>query len=139
MADYRHTVVYRWLAAGDAADLAAFDDLMHPDAVVHAPRGLSTTNREAEKAVWASALAAMPDLRHDVQEVLTGEGVEMARVVVTGTLQQGFGGLEATGRAFRMDQAVILHLRDGKIAEAWEVADVGAIEEQGRDSTPVRH
>jgi ketosteroid isomerase-like protein len=29
-----------------------------------------------------------------------------------------------------MDQAVICHLRDGKIAEAWEIADVGSLIEQ---------
>ena len=136
MANYRHTTVFRWLAAGDAGDTAAFDDLMHPDAVVHAPRGLSTTNREAEKAVWAAALNAMPDLRHEVQEVVADGDVEMARVVVTGTLTEGFAGVQPTGRTFRMDQAVIVHLRDGKIAEAWEIADVGVLDERGQGPTP---
>jgi ketosteroid isomerase-like protein len=46
---FRETIIYRWLAAGDAGDFDAFDELLHPDAVVHAPRGLSTTSREAEK------------------------------------------------------------------------------------------
>jgi len=43
MADPAGTVVFRWLAAGDAGDLDAFDELLHPDAIVHAPLGLSTT------------------------------------------------------------------------------------------------
>ncbi len=47
------------LAAGDAGELDAFDDLLHPDAVIHAPLGLSTMSAEAEKAVWRDALAAM--------------------------------------------------------------------------------
>jgi hypothetical protein len=29
-----------------------------------------------------------------------------------------------------MDQAVICHLDGGKIAEAWEIADVGALDDQ---------
>jgi hypothetical protein len=33
--DPRHTVVFRWLAAGDAGDLDAFDELLHPNAAVH--------------------------------------------------------------------------------------------------------
>ena len=86
MPDPRHTVVFRWLAAGDAGDLDAFDELLHPDAVVHAPAGLSTTKVDDEKAVWRDALAAMPDLRHEVQEVVVDGEVEMARVVVTGTI-----------------------------------------------------
>ncbi len=130
MADPRQTVVYRWLAAGDAGDFDAFDDVLHSDAVIHAPLGLSTASAEAEKAVWRDALKAMPDLRHDVQEVVVEGGVEMARVVVTGTLTSSFAGVAGTGRSFRIDQAVITHLRDGKVAEAWEIADVAALLEQ---------
>ena len=128
--DFRESVIYRWLVAGDAGDVGAFDDLLLPDAVIHAPRGLSTTSRELEKTVWREAVAAMPDLRHDVQEVLAGQDVEMARVVVTGTMAGRFAGVEGSGRSFRMDQAVIAHLRGGRIAEAWEIADVAALESQ---------
>lgn len=130
MDDLSSTVVFRWLAAGDAGDLDAFDELLHPDAIIHAPAGLSTTSAEEEKAVWRDALAAMPDLRHDVQEVLVDGEVEMARVLVTGTLTTSFGGVEGTGRSFRIDQAVITHLRDGKVIEAWEIADIAALKAQ---------
>jgi predicted ester cyclase len=130
MADPDDTVVFRWLAAGDAGDFDAFDELLHADAVVHAPAGLSTSSAEEEKAVWRQALAAMPGLRHEVQEVVVDGDVEMARVVVTGVMAATFGGVPGTGRAFTMDQAVITHLRDGKVAEAWEIADVAALRDQ---------
>lgn len=130
MTDPRSTVVFRWLAAGDAGEFDSFDELLQSDAVIHAPAGLSTTSAAEEKAVWKQALAAMPDLRHAVQEVVVDGEVEMARVVVTGTMTATFGGVEGTGRSFRMDQAVITHLRDGKIAEAWEIADVAALQAQ---------
>lgn len=128
--DPRQTVLFRWLAAGDAGDFEAFDDLLHPDAVVHAPAGLSTSTAAEEKAVWRDALAAMPDLHHEVQEVVVEGDVEMARVVVTGTLSSAFGGIEGTGRSFRIDQAVIAHLRDGKVIEAWEIADIASLRAQ---------
>jgi predicted ester cyclase len=124
------TVVSRWLAAGDAGDFSAFDDLLASDVIVHAPGGLSTRGIDDEKAVWRAALSAMPDLRHDVQEVLSDGNVEMARVVVTGTLTRSFAGVDGTGRSFRIDQAVVTHLRDGRIGEAWEIADIGAIRDQ---------
>jgi ketosteroid isomerase-like protein len=123
----RETVVWRWLAAGDAGDLDAFDELLHPDAVIHAPAGLSTAGAAEEKAVWRDALAAIPDLCHAIQEVVVQGNVEMARVVVTGTMTAGFGGMDGTGRRFQIDQAVITHLRDGKVAEAWEIADIAAL------------
>lgn len=130
MTDPRTTVVFRWLAAGDAGDLDAFDQLLHPDVIIHAQLGLSTTSADEEKAVWAEALAAMPGLRHEIQEVLVDGDVEMARVVVTGTMKQSFAGVPTTGGSFRIDQAVITHLRDGKVAEAWEIADVAALQAQ---------
>lgn len=130
MADPRQTVVFRWLAAGDSGDFDAFDDLLHADAVIHPPLGLSTKSVEAEKAVWKDALAAMPDLRHEIQEVVVNDDVEMARVVVTGTMAAGFAGVEGSGRSFRIDQAVITHLRGGRVAEAWEIADIAALREQ---------
>ncbi|HET9498851.1 MAG TPA: ester cyclase [Marmoricola sp.] len=130
MGEQRTSVIEQWLAAGDRGDVNDFDRLLHPDAVVHAPRGLATTSREAEKQTWRDALAAMPDLRHEVQEVLIEGETEMARVVVTGTLTTEFAGIAGTGKCFRMDQAVICHLRQGRIAEAWEIADVGAVVDQ---------
>lgn len=134
--DPQESVVCRWLAAGDAGDLDAFDDLLHPDAVIHAPAGLSTTSAAEEKGVWRDALAAVTDLRHAVQEVVMEGDIEMARVVVTGTMTASFGGLQGTGRPFRIDQAVITHLRNGKIAEAWEIADITALGAQVSGESP---
>ena len=133
MVDLRRTVVVRWLAAGDAGNFDAFDEFLHPDVVVHAPLGLSTASVDHEKAVWRDALAAMPDLRHDVQEVVVDGEIEMARVVVTGTMAASFAGVEGSGRSFRIDQAVITHLRNGKVIEAWEIADIAALRAQVAD------
>ena len=71
----------------------------------------------------------MPDLHHEVQEVLVQGDVEMARVIVTGTVRRDFAGVSGGGRSVRMDQAVICHLDGDKIAEAWEIADVGSLDE----------
>ena len=133
--DPRRSVVVTWLAAGDAGDLDAFDELLSPTVIVHAPAGLSTTSREQEKAVWRAALAAVSGLRHEVQEVLVDGQVEMARVVVTGTMRSRFGGVEGTGRGFQIDQAVIAHLRDGMVAEAWEIADIAGLMGQVSEAT----
>jgi steroid delta-isomerase-like uncharacterized protein len=128
--DQAPSVVARWLSAGDSGDVEAFDDLLHRDVVVHAPRGLSTNDLESEKQVWRDALTAMPDLRHDIQEVVAQGNVEIARVIVTGTLRHDFAGVPGSGQSVRMDQAVIVHLDDGKITEAWEIADVGSLDDE---------
>lgn len=121
------SLLEKWLEAGDAGEVDSFDEYLHPDVVVHAPLGLSTRGVEQEKQVWRDALAAMPNLRHDVQEVISEEGSMAARVVVTGSLRQEFAGVPPTRRPFRLDQVVFAHVRDGKATEVWEVADVGVL------------
>lgn len=121
------SILERWFAAGDAGDLDAFDDFLHPDVVVHAPMGLSTEGPEAEKAVWRDALRAMPDIRHDIQEAITVGSTIAARAVVTGTLQGDFAGITANGRRFRVDQGLFVHVRGDKIVEAWEIVDTASL------------
>jgi steroid delta-isomerase-like uncharacterized protein len=125
--DSNEVLLCAWLAAGDKGELDAFDRYLHPDVIVHAPLGLSTKGAEAEKAVWADAKTAMPDLRHDVQETIGMGSRAAARVVVTGTLSGEFAGISAERKSFKIDQVVFAHFRDGLIVEAWEIADTGSL------------
>jgi predicted ester cyclase len=117
-------------AAGDAGDLDAFGRYLHDDVVVHAPAGLSTRGIDSERESWRQARAAMPGLHHEFVDVVTSPSVEAARAVVTGTFAGTYGGLSAQGRQFEFEQAVFAHIRDGKIAEMWEIVDVASLREQ---------
>lgn len=116
-------------AAGDAGDLDAFDQYLHDDVVVHAPAGLSTVGLESERESWRKAKLAMPDLHHEFVDVLSSPTIVAARTIVTGTMHGSYGGLSAEGRSFKVDQAVFAHVRDGKIAELWEIVDVASLRE----------
>ena len=121
------SLLERWFAAGDAGDFGSFDDFLHPDVVVHAPMGLSTEGSEAEKEVWRDALRAMPDIRHDIQEVIGDGSTIAARAIVTGTLKGDFAGIPANGRSFKVDQGLFAKVREGKIVEAWEIVDTASL------------
>ena len=127
MSTARETWLHRWFAAGDAGDVDAFDEMLHPDVVVHAPMGLSTNGIDAEKEVWREAVAAMPDLSHEIQDAWETVAGMAARVRVSGTHQRTFGGIEATGRWFEVDQAIFVHLRNGRATEIWEVVDTASL------------
>ena len=124
------SLLHRLVAAGDSGDLDAFDDVLWPDVVVHAPLGLSTADREAEKEVWRAARTAMPDIRHDIQELFQDGETLIGRAIVTGTLRGEFAGMRADGRRFEIDQVLIAKVRDGKICELWEIADTGTLVRQ---------
>lgn len=117
-------------AAGDAGDVEAFDQYLHDDVVVHAPAGLSTVGLENERESWRKAKSAIPDLRHEFVDVLSSPTIVAARTVVTGTMHGAYGGFSAQGRSLRVDQAVFAHVRDGKIAELWEIVDTARLREQ---------
>jgi predicted ester cyclase len=122
--------MHRWFAAGDSGEVAAFDDYLHSDVVVHAPLGFATRGIDAEKEVWRKALQGVPDIRHDIQEVISEGPTIAARVVVTGTHQGDFVGLSGTGKRFEIDQTTFAHIRDGKAFEIWEVADTASLLKQ---------
>lgn len=124
------SVLHRLVAAGDSGDLDVFDDILSPDVIVHAPLGLSTANPDAEKDVWRAAKAAMPDLKHDIQELFQDGETLIARAVVTGTLRGEFAGLRGDGQTFEIDQVLIAKVRDGKVFELWEIADTGTLVRQ---------
>jgi steroid delta-isomerase-like uncharacterized protein len=121
------SLLEKWLEAGDAGDVDSFHEYLHDDVVVHAPLGLSSAGIEQEREVWRAANAAITDLRHDVQEVIVDGDSMAARTVVTGTLVESFAGVPVSGEPFRLDQVVFAHVRDGKVIEVWEVADVGVL------------
>ena len=117
-------------AAGDAGDLEAFDQYLHGDVIVHAPAGLSTVGLERERESWRKAKSVMPDIHHEFIDVFSSHTGEAARAVVTGTMYGSYGGFASEGRAFKIDQAVFAHIRDGKIVELWEIVDTALLREQ---------
>lgn len=124
------SLLHDWFAAGDAGDLDAFNTYLQADVLVHAPLGLATNGIEAEKEVWRTILAGVPDLRHEIKELVSSGSTLAARVVVTGTHQGEVVGLAATGKHFTIDPATFAHVRDGKLSEIWEVADTASLLEQ---------
>jgi predicted ester cyclase len=124
------TVMYAWLYAGDAGNFDIFDELLHPNVIIHAPLGLSTKSSEAEKQVWRKALEAMPDIQHNVREAVVNDNIEMARIIVTGTLESDFAGAKGSGKSFKFDQAIIMYLQGGKATEGWEITDTSALTAQ---------
>jgi len=125
--DVPPSLIAALLAAGDAGDVEAFAEYLHPDVIVHAPAGLSTRGLSAEQESWRQARAAMPDLNHQVMDLFAGPTGEAARVVVTGTMSGSYGGFTAEARPFKVDQAVIARVTDGKIAELWEILDTAEL------------
>ena len=82
---------------------------------------------------FETVLAAFPDLRMDVEDVITNGNKAVARVRVTGTHQGEFMGIPATGKSAIVDLIDITRFgNDGLAREHWGVMDqLGLMQQLG--------
>jgi predicted ester cyclase len=116
--------VHRWFEeVWNNKSEAAVDEMLAEDGVGHGLPGGSVRGPEAFKQYQRQLLEAYPDLRVEVVDtVVEGEKIA-ARCRVTGIHQGNSLGIMATNLPVDFDGMVILHLRDGKIVEAWNEFD----------------
>ena len=112
-----------YLATGDAGELKDLDKYLHDDVIVHDPGGQTNIGLDYEKETWQKARTAMIGLRHEVKEVVGEGSVLAARVELSGTLVGKFAGFTGNGQQFTIDQAIFMHVRDGKGEEIWAIID----------------
>ncbi|WP_336922330.1 ester cyclase [Aquipuribacter sp. SD81] len=115
-----------YLAAGDARDWGALDDVLADDVVTRSPGGSVLHGRAAAVEAWRAGHAGLSRLRHDVLTVVAAGDHVAARVLVTGHHTGRFLGVEPTGARVAVDQAVFARIALGRVAEVWEVVDTGS-------------
>jgi steroid delta-isomerase-like uncharacterized protein len=115
----------------NAGDIAGFGDLVANDFVEHEELpGLAPT-KDGVLAYFESLLAAFPNLRMDVQDLIASGDKAVARVTVTATHQGEFIGVPATGNRVEMQLIDIMRFDDaGLVCEHWGVADMLALMQQ---------
>ena len=132
VAEENKALIRRWhegVGRGDAAVSAA---LVSPD---YRMNGQPLRPRGARQ-VSAMILAAFPDWRIAVHDLVAEGDVVAARLTYSGTHQgvwQGRGpvrGLPPTGRTFAITSHEFYRIADGQIAETWVQSDITSLAEQ---------
>jgi steroid delta-isomerase-like uncharacterized protein len=95
-------------------DLAAADDLMTREAVIHEP---VTGTPEDLKAVATMIRSAFPDWHSSVEEMLVDGDRVVERWTGRGTHRGEFQGIPPTGNRVAVPGVVFYRIADGKIAE----------------------
>ena len=115
----------------NAGDIDGFARQLADDFVEHEETpGLAPT-KDGVKAFFRMQLAAFPDLRMDVEDVVASGDKVVARVRCTGTNRGEFMGMPATGKS--VDVQLIDMFRfgdDGLVREHWGVLDALAMMQQ---------
>jgi steroid delta-isomerase-like uncharacterized protein len=111
--------------SGDAERITdAIDELVAPDAVIHAPVPVAGTGVQRLKEIWTRLLHAYPDLYITVEDLIAKDDKIVCRQSVTATHRGEYMGVPPTGRCVVYDEMFILRFADGQIAETWGVVDV---------------
>ena len=119
---------YDLLNTGDADGFGA---LLADDFVEHEETpGLAPT-KEGVKEFFRMYIGAFPNLRFDVEDILTSGDKVVARVRVTGTQKGEFMGMPATGKGVDVQAIDIVRFGDDGLAhEHWGVFDAMAMMQQ---------
>ena len=108
----------------NAGDIAGFGELLAEDFDEHDGAPGFPTTKEGTLAYFGTVLAAFPDLRMDVEDLIDGGSTTVARVKVRGTHQGDFMGVPPTGA--RVDVRLIDVMRfdgAGHVREHWGILD----------------
>ena len=108
----------------NAGEIDAFGELLADDFVEHEELPGLAPSRDGVKTFFRMQLAAFPDLRMDVQDIVADGAKVVARVRYTGTQQGDFQDMPATGKTVDIQLIDIFAFADdGRVREHWGVLD----------------
>ena len=114
-----------------AGDIAGFGELVADDFVEHeGGPGLPPT-KEGTLEFFGLLLAAFPDMRMDIEDLIASEDKIVARVKVTATHQGEFMGVPPKGARVEIQLIDIMRFDDaGLVCEHWGVTDMLSLMQQ---------
>jgi steroid delta-isomerase-like uncharacterized protein len=120
--------IYDLINAGDIDGLGQWfaDDFVEREELPGAP-----STKAGVLQFFRMLIAAFPDFRMDVEDVITSGDKAVARVRVTGTHKGEFLGIPATGKSVAVNVIDIIRFGDDGLAqEHWGVLDQLALLQQ---------
>ena len=116
-------------------NVAAIDELMAPNLIVHAYGPPS--DRESYKQSVSMLLTGFPDYHLTVEDVVA-EGDKVAvHFTWRGTHKGQFAGIAPTGKQVKVTAMTIHRIADGKVVETWGLVDrLGHMQQLGAVPSP---
>ena len=123
-------IITRFEHAFRAADQATIDEFADPGLVDHNPAPGHEPTLAGFKQKVAFFQSIFPDLEEDLQDITASGDTVATRWVLTGSQQQEFMGIPASGQAIRIEGMNFYRLRDGRVTDVWTQFDGVAMMQQ---------
>ncbi len=115
----------------NAGDIDGFGDLLADGFVEHEEVPGLAPSKDGVKTFFRMQIAAFPDLRMTVEDVVADGAKVVARVRYTGTQQGEFQGMPPTGKTVDVQLIDIFRFDDdGRVGDHWGVIDLMAMMQQ---------
>ena len=123
-------IITRFEHAFRAGDQATIDELCDPGLVDHNPAPDHEPTLAGFKQKVGGFKAIFPDIGEDLQDIIASGDTVATRWVVSGTQQQEFMGIPASGQAVRVEGMNFDRLQDGRVTDIWTQFDGIAMMQQ---------
>ena len=130
MASGNIEIITRFEHAFRAAEHATIDELCDPSLVDHNPAPGHEPTLAGFKQKVAFFLAIFPDLAEDLQDIIASGDTVATRWALTGSQQQEFMGIPASGQTIRIEGMNFYRLKDGRVTDIWSQFDGVAMMQQ---------
>jgi steroid delta-isomerase-like uncharacterized protein len=125
-------IIMRFEHGFRGGDQATIDELCDPGLVDHNPAPDHEPTLAGFKEKVAGFNAIFPDLEEDLQDILASGDTVATRWVLSGSQQQEFMGIPATGQTIRVEGMNFYRLKDGRLTDIWTQFDgVGMMQQLG--------
>ena len=105
------------------------DELVSEDVINHDPASSETITPEEARGFEGfrehvkAIRTGMPDVEITIEDTIAAEDRVMVRFTITGTHEDTFAGIEATGNRAEQSGMVVYRIEDGTIVERWSEMD----------------
>jgi steroid delta-isomerase-like uncharacterized protein len=123
-------IITRFELAFRAADQATIDEFADPGLVDHNPAPGHEPTLAGFKHKVAYMCSLFPDLKEDMQDIIASGDTVATRWVLTGSLQQEYMGIRASGQTIRIDGMNFYRLKGGRVTDIWTQFDGVAMMQQ---------
>ncbi|ULQ57108.1 ester cyclase [Flavihumibacter rivuli] len=116
----------------NAHNLDRKGNFFQPDYTWHTMDGKTTQSSQdtSHNATLRWLFSAIPDVHYTIDHILAEEDMVAVNTTATGLAKSELFGLPAGLKKVRYQQMFFYRLKDGKIAEQWEVVDRDGLMEQ---------
>jgi steroid delta-isomerase-like uncharacterized protein len=115
---------------GKNSALAAIDELVAPDYVLHDPTVGEMKGKDSARQYMAGLFDAIPDLSFKLEDLLAEGDRAVYRFTYAGTHKGTLMGFPPTGKRVQATCISIGRLAGGKIAEEWQIWDTHGLFKQ---------